>query len=217
MLRALVFDFDGLILDTESVWIDGYADVHAEHGRPFDRALFLRCVGHVDIAFDPWRAFDRQHDRGALERSLVRHKQRRLAAQSILPGVVALMDEARARGLPIALASNSDRAHCEGHLTRLGLRDRFVLLGCREDVPSPKPEPDLYRHVVNQLGLRPRQAVALEDSHAGSLAAKRAGLWCVVVPNDSTRHHACEHADWRVPSLEGVTLAALEARFFGPA
>jgi HAD superfamily hydrolase (TIGR01509 family) len=214
MLRALVFDFDGLILDTESVWIDGYGDVHAEHGRPFDRELFLRCVGHVDISFDPWRAFDPRHDRRELERALSRHKRRRLEAQAILPGVVALMDEARARGLPIALASNSDHAHCEGHLARLGLLDRFTVLGCREDVTSPKPEPDLYRHVVNRLGLRPHEAVAFEDSHAGSLAAKRAGLWCVVVPNDATRHHACAHADWRVPSLAGVTLAALEARFF---
>jgi len=213
MPRALVFDFDGLILDTETPLIDGFADVHTAHDLPFDRHRFLRCVGHADYSFDPWKRFGSEVARQDLEAELQFYKRIRVLAQPVLPGVIDLMDAADARGWPIALASNSGHTHCEEHLQRLGLLSRFRFVACREDVASPKPEPDLYRLVVNQLGLRPHEAVALEDSQAGSLAAKRAGLWCVVAPNASTAHHAFDHADWRVESLAEVTPEVLEKRF----
>ncbi|HRE81248.1 MAG TPA: HAD-IA family hydrolase [Opitutaceae bacterium] len=213
MIRALIFDFDGLILDTETPLIDGFADVHAAHEKPFDRELFIRSVGHASYAFDPWKAFDADIDRTALEKELRYYRRIRELAQPILPGIVSLMDAAQEQSLPIALASNSNHAHCEGHLARIGLLDRFAFIGCREDVPSPKPEPDLYRLAVNQFGLRPHEAIAFEDSHAGSLAAKRAGLWCVVVPNPSSHHHDVSHADLRIASLAEVTLQQLSQRF----
>lgn len=213
MIRALVFDFDGLILDTESALIRAYADVHASHGVPFDEAVFLRSVGHADYSFDPWHAFEKRADRAALESERQQRNHEQNLRLAILPGVVALLDAARAAGLRIALASNSGHAHCEGHLKRLQLFDRFHFLACREDVASPKPEPDLYRLVLNQLGLRPPEAIAFEDSHTGSLAAKRAGLWCVVAPNPSTAHHDFAHADLKAASLADCTLADLTGRF----
>lgn len=212
-LRAFVFDLDGLILDTESALIDAYAEMHAKYGIPFDRELFHRSVGEADYSFDPWHGFDKRADRAALEverRDRNRQIDRHL---SPLPGVVALLDEARAAGIAVGLASNSRHAHVEGHLGRLGLLDRFAVIACREDVASPKPEPDVYRHAVNQLGARPSEAVAFEDSRTGSLAAKRAGLWVVAVPNASTRHHDFSHVDWRVGALSEVTLAGLRRRF----
>jgi beta-phosphoglucomutase-like phosphatase (HAD superfamily) len=132
MPRALVFDFDGLILDTETPLIDAFADVHAAHGLPFERDLFIRSVGHANYAFDPWRAFGADADRGELEEQLTHHRRRRTLAQPILPGVIELMDAATAEGWPIALASNSDHAHCEKHLGRLGLLPRFHALACRD-------------------------------------------------------------------------------------
>jgi HAD superfamily hydrolase (TIGR01509 family) len=215
MIRALVFDFDGLILDTESALIRAYADVHASHGVPFDEAVFLRSVGHADYSFDPWHAFEKRADRAALESERQRRNHEQNLRLAILPGVVALLDAARTAGLRVALASNSSHGHCEGHLQRLNLLDRFSFLACREDVASPKPEPDLYRLVVNQLGLRPSEAIAFEDSHTGSIAAKRAGLWCVVASNPSTAHHDFAHADVRVKSLAECALADLLGRFGG--
>ena len=213
MIRAIVLDFDGLILDTETPLIDAYAEVHAAHGVPFDRALFLRSVGHADYAFDPWHGFSQHADRAALEVDRRARKDDLLLRQPVLPGVVALLDDARAAGLQVGLASNSHHAWVDPHLQRLGLLDRFAFIACREDAASPKPEPDLYRLVLNRFGLRGHEAIAFEDSHAGSLAAKRANLWVVAVPNESTAHHNFDHTDLSVRSLAEITLAGLTLKF----
>lgn len=217
MIRALVFDFDGLILDTETPLIDSYGEVHARHGVTFDRALFVRSVGHAEYAFDPWHGFSPQAERGALELERRLYKDEILLRQPILPGVAALLTAARAAGLRIGLASNSEHAWVEPHLHRIGLRPYFEFLACREDAPSPKPEPDLYRLVLNFFGLRGIEAIAFEDSHTGSLAAKRANLWAVAVPNESTAHHDFAHVDLRVTSLAEIELDSLLTRFSSPA
>jgi HAD superfamily hydrolase (TIGR01509 family) len=213
MIRALIFDFDGLIVDTETPLIDSYADVHATHGVPFDRTLFLRNVGHADYAFDPWHGFSPHADRAALELDRRTRKDARLQRQPVLPGIVSLLDAAQAGGVRIGLASNSGHVWVESHLTRVGLLERFEFLACREDAPSPKPEPDLYRLVLNRFGLRGHEAIAFEDSHTGSLAAKRANVWVVAAPNSSTAHHDFTHADLQVTSLAEVTFESLRSRF----
>jgi HAD superfamily hydrolase (TIGR01509 family) len=213
MIRALVFDFDGLIVDTETPLIDAYGVVHTAHRVPFDRALFLRSVGHADYAFDPWHGFSPHADRAALELQRRAAKNDFMMRQPVLPGVTDLLDSARAAGLRLGVASNSPHSWVDAHLQRLGLYQHFNFIACREDAPSPKPEPDLYRLVLNRFGLRGHEAVSLEDSHTGSLAAKRANLWAVVAPNESTAHHDFNHVDWQVASLAEVTLEKLAARF----
>src|SRR3954462_10322024 len=101
MIRALIFDFDGLILDTETPLIDAYAEVHAQHGVPFDRSIFIRNVGHADYAFDPWHGFSPHADRAALELQRRTLKDELMLKQPILPGVAALLDDARARRLKV--------------------------------------------------------------------------------------------------------------------
>jgi HAD superfamily hydrolase (TIGR01509 family) len=213
MIRALIFDFDGLILDTETALIEAYGDVHRAHGVPFDKPLFARSVGHADYAFDPWRGFGAAADRAGLEEERLAFNRARNHAQDILPGVVALIDEGSRAGLGIGLASNSSHDHVEGHLGRLGLRGRFAFIACREDVASPKPEPDLYQLVLGHFGIRGHEAIAFEDSHTGTLAARRAGLRVVAVPNASTGHHDFGNADLRVASLADCRLQGLLTRF----
>jgi len=215
MIRALVFDFDGLILDTESALIAAYADVHAAHGVPFEHERFLQSVGHADYAFDPWHAFEKRADRAALETERRTRNRERDLHLPVLPGVIALLDAARAQPLRVGLASNSSHGHCERHLTRIQLLDRFDFLACREDVALPKPASDLYKLVLQHFGLRGHEAIAFEDSHTGSLAAKRANLWTVAAPGASTAHHDFTHADLRVTSLAKVKLAELLTQFGG--
>lgn len=213
MIRALVFDFDGLIIDTETPLIDSYAAVHAAHGIAFDRALFIRSVGHADYAFDPWHGFSPHADRAALEVERRAIKDRLLLQQPVLPGVIALLDSARAKGVRVGVASNSHHDWVEPHLHRVGLHDRFEFFACREDAASPKPEPDLYRLVLNHFAIRGHEAISFEDSHTGTLAAKRANLWSVAVPNQSTAHHDFSNADLLARSLAELSLADLIRRF----
>lgn len=213
MIRGLIFDFDGLILDTETALIDAYGDVYAERGLPFERRQFVEQVGSLSIAFDPWKPFGEGADKKGLEEVRRAYNRKRLERQAVQPGVQALLEDAGKAGLKLGIASNSGHEWVEGHLRRLGLHSHFHFFGCREDVREPKPEPELYRFVVNQLGLRPCEAVALEDSRTGIVAARRAGLWAVAVPNSSTCGQDLGQAHLRVSSLEELDVERLRERF----
>jgi HAD superfamily hydrolase (TIGR01509 family) len=217
-VKLIVFDFDGLILDTEVPVYDAWQEIYDDHGHELPFAKWAECIGTADV-FDPCADLagrcGRILDAGALRR---RHRTRTdtlIAAQSVRPGVCERIEEAAALGLALGVASSSDRAWVHGHLGRLGLLDRFQAIRCREDVPRVKPDPALYRAVVDSLGVRPDDALALEDSPNGVLAAKRAGLACVAVPNALTARLDLGHADLVVGSLADVSLTALIERLRG--
>lgn len=213
MIRALVFDFDGLILDTESPLIDAWVQVHRRAGLVCLREEALEMIGHVDIAYDPWSAFPPETDRAALERDYREIKNTLLQDKAVLPGVRERLAEARSLGLKMAVASNSSHPWVDAHLERLGLLDFFSTTRCRDDVARGKPAPDVYHAVLAVLGVRADETIAFEDSGPGSLAAKRAGLWCVAVPSACTHRHDFSHVDLRIDSLASHTIAELAARF----
>ena len=136
-------------------------------------------------------------------------KNELLASCEVLPGVVQRMAEARAHGLGLAVASSSPRDWVEPHLDRLGLLDGFDVVFTREDVEHAKPAPDLFLVAAAAVDADPSDTVAFEDSHNGCLAAKAAGMLCVVAPNAITADQDFGHADLVVTSLEAVDLAAL--------
>ncbi len=215
MIRALVFDFDGLILDTETPAIDVWEMMHAEAGLTFTRDAARDIVGHVDLPFDPWTAFDAAVDRAELERAYRRRVRERLEQQVVLGGVLDYLNEARTRGLRTAIASNSPHSWIDRHIARLGLTAFFDTIKCRDDVTRGKPDPDVYLAVLNTFGIAGHEAIAFEDSAPGSTAAKRAGMWCVAVPNASTRHHDFGHVDLTVESLARQPLKQLLTHFGG--
>jgi HAD superfamily hydrolase (TIGR01509 family) len=216
VIRALVFDFDGLILDTESAEFRCWQEIYEAHGGRLDLATWAACIGTAPDAFDPEAHLARQIGR-ALDLAAVRaRKAARLdalvAAETVRPGIVEYLDGARAHGLALGVASSSGRAWVTGHLARLGLRDRFDTIRCAEDVARVKPDPALYLRAVADLGVAPAAAVALEDSPNGVLAAKRAGLRCVAVPNPLTAALRLDAADLTVPSLAALPLESLLRR-----
>ena len=215
MIRALVFDFDGLILDTETPIIDAWVALHEEAGIPYVRENAAHVVGHVDIPFDPWVAFDPAVDRKALEKEHKLRTRAMLQHQPILPGIREYLERAGAGGLKLAIASNSTHGWVDTHLKRLGLYEFFDAIRCRDDVAQGKPEPEVYLAVLAALKVNPTEAIAFEDSTAGSIAAKRAGLWCVAIPNPSTRTHDFSHVDLQLNSLADQGFDALLARFSG--
>ena len=214
-MKALVFDFDGLILDTEVPVYEAWQEIYGEHGCELAFEKWATCIGTADT-FDPCvdlqAALGRALDAAVLE---ARHRARTdvlIAARGVLPGVREYLEEAARLGLALGVASSSSRRWVEGHLVRLGLRDSFQVVRCADDVPRVKPDPALYRAAVQSLGARPDEAVALEDSPNGILAAKRAGLTCVAVPNPLTVRLDLSLADLRLSSLAELSLPALLAR-----
>jgi HAD superfamily hydrolase (TIGR01509 family) len=213
MIRALVFDFDGLIIDTETPIIEAWAALHIEAGLPYTKADAAKIVGHVGIPFDPWAAFPPDVERTRLEDEHRKRSRAILAHQSLLPGVHTLLTTAREAGLLLGVASNSTHLWVDNHLKRLGLFDLFSAIKCRDDVAQGKPEPEVYLAVTAALGISPSEAVAFEDSTAGSMAAKRAGLWCVAVPNPSTLDHDFSHVDLKLNTLAETSVPDLLQRF----
>ena len=212
LIRAIVFDFDGLILDTEEPVYRSWLEVYREHGEelPFDR--WVEIVGSTTIGFHPQHHLEERLGRSLTQEVLDRRVGRRtelILAQSLLPGVVQHIESAKAMGLKLGVASSSTRDWVRGHLERLGILESFDCIRCRDDVTNAKPEPDLYISAIACLGVLASETIAIEDSPNGVLAAKRAGLRCVAIPNSITGHLDLSQADLVLGSLADVTLADL--------
>jgi HAD superfamily hydrolase (TIGR01509 family) len=217
--HAIVFDFDGLILDTETPLVRGWAEVFGSYGcAPLTPVEWGRAIGTattidpvailVERAVIAGLAVDAEAA-ARVGRDTVRE---RIAAEVARPGVEAWLDEADRLGLTAAIASSSPATWVEGHLARLGLRHRFKLLACPRPGLGAKPAPDLYLEACVRLGVGGHEVLAVEDSPNGIAAAKAAGLRCVAVPNELTRQLDLAQADLVVDSLAKVTLAEVLAR-----
>ena len=218
-ILALVFDFDGLILDTETTDFQSWQEVYRAHDCELQLEEWADCVGRPAGHFDPFEHLARlsgvriERDRIRVQRS-ARMRELNLL-QPVLPGVRDYLRVARELGLKIGLASSSDRAWVQGHLGRLGLLDFFDTIKCVEDTGAHKPDPAPYLAVLETLRVSPASAVAFEDSPHGVAAAKAAGMQCVAVPNSVTRRLGLERADLVLDSLASLPLPALLSRLAG--
>ncbi|HEU5230228.1 MAG TPA: HAD family hydrolase [Ktedonobacteraceae bacterium] len=215
MIQALIFDFDGLILDTEISAYQSWQEIYQEHHCHFPLEKWANRIGGAADLFDPCEYLETLLQR-PVERQVLRDRRRQrhleLIAQHVaLPGVEEYLADGRHLGLKIGVASSSTRAWVSEHLSRLGLLDYFDALRCGDSVTHKKPHPELYRAALNDLGVAADRAIALEDSPNGVRAAQRAGIFCVAVPNVITGQLLLDHADLRLSSLADMPLADLIA------
>ncbi len=216
MLQALIFDFDGLIIDSEITVLMSWQDLYQEYGYELPVAEWLRCIGTVygGETFDPREDLEKQFGRpidwAAEEAKRFQREMELVELQPVLPGVMRLITEARATGLKLAIGSSSPHEWVDGHLRRLGLYHHFDAIICADDVSQVKPEPDLFLRAAEQLDVDPAGCVVLEDSPHGAVAAQFAGMFCVVVPNKLTRRMNVSAAGLVVDSLADITLADLQ-------
>jgi HAD superfamily hydrolase (TIGR01509 family) len=216
MIRALVFDFDGTIIDSETPVLDEWMATYAAHGHELPRDEYVKIVGSAEHVFDPHAHLEgligRALDRAALTAERQARHREIIYRSGTLPGVVQWLDAARTSALPLAIASSSQAWWVESNLDRLALRDRFRVVRTRETVRQTKPAPDLFLGAVEDLGVAPEHAIAIEDSPNGVRAAKAAGLFTIAVPNPVTRSLDLSAADIVIESLSALSLAEAMAR-----
>lgn len=208
MIKAVIFDFDGLILDTETAWFEAYQETLAAYQIEIPHEQFVKCIGSGDTHFfiyleqqlgDPSNLPEIKVTASVLH-------QEKMKSPIAREGVKDYLEEAKQLGLKIALASSSSNEWVTNFLTELQLIHYFDLIVSRDDVEKVKPAPDLFEKAVEQLQIDATEAVVFEDSLNGLQAALAAGLKCVIVPNPVTEALAFENHHLRLQSMSEKSL-----------
>ena len=213
-IRGLLFDFDGLLVDTETPSRAAYEHLYRRHGHELPLDRWATLVGTIGAEFDPYVHLEelvgKPLDRDELDDWRRAREDELVDLEDLRPGVEDLLADAREHGLRTAIVSSSDDWWIQRHLGRLERSNGWdAIVAANGDVERAKPAPTLYLDALRLLELSPDEAVAFEDSPNGVRAAKAAGLFCVAVPNPITATLALDEADVIVESLEDVSLAAL--------
>ena len=208
--RALILDFDGLVLDTETAVYESWREFYEREGQHLTVDDWLAAVGYVN-GFDPRAHLEKLTGRGfhwpEHDSALSRRVVELVRDLPPFPGVRALLENGARLGYRIGCASNSTADWVSPGLERLGLRRFFAVVRTRESVARHKPAPDVYLGALADLGIAdPAGSIAFEDSEPGVRAAKAAGLYVVAVPHHLTRHQDLSPADEIRDTLEGYEL-----------
>ena len=207
MARALLVDFDGTILDTESCVLAAWREEYEYHGLQLDEDAWLAALGSHQDRFAAFSKLVGQDYDEAASRARKQRRQDELVAALVLrDGVDDCLRQARQLGLHLCVVSSSSSSWVTSHLKRLSLLHLFDVVVTREDAERSKPFPDLYLTALSRLGVAPSAAVAIEDSANGVAAAKSAGIRCVAFPNPVTERQDLSQADVlaRAPLWEHV-------------
>ena len=207
---AVVFDFDGLLMDTERCLTASWQYEWRQHGLDLELETFWVDHG-ADVSEERYRrladAVGVSYDRAASHARREAFRSGLLAGLDLSPGIANWLAQARDAGLRLAIASSSSREWVQGLLRRVGRERDFEVYACGDEVARAKPAPDVYRLALERLDLPAAAAVAVEDSAHGVAAAKAAGLRCIAIPNPHVGPSRCEHADLVLRSATDRRLA----------
>ena len=189
-ISAVLFDFDGVLVDTEWAIYDAWHRTFISNGHPLPLEIYTQCIGSDFATWSPkthleeltGSAFD-WHDLDARRQEEI---VRDLAGEGPMPGAVALLESLKAKGTRTAVVSSSSHHWVDGWLEKLGLTHWFETVVCRGDAERIKPAPDLYLEAVKRLDLAPDECLVIEDSLNGIKAANAAGIPVWAVPNRVT-------------------------------
>ena len=215
-IKALLFDFDGLILDTETTEFRVWQSIYREYGQEMLPETWGQVIGGYGISnFDGAIHLAELVGDGVNAQELdARYRSESdalILQQPVLPGVVDYLTDARRLGLRLAIASSSAHSWVDTHLARLELADRFDVIICRDDVPPgrTKPHPDLFLMALDALNVQADEAIVFEDSPNGVNAARAAGIFVVAIPNPVTTLLNIENPDLSLSSLADMPLQDL--------
>jgi HAD superfamily hydrolase (TIGR01509 family) len=216
VIKALLFDFDGTLVDTESIDLRTWHEVFEAHGvaLPVDRfALRIGTLTGPDELEELDALLESPSDREAVVAGRRQRELELLELEPLRPGVREYLEDAKSLGLRVGIVSSSTRSWIDRNLERLGLLDGWATVVCADgDTTRCKPSPALYVEALEKLGVAAEEAIAIEDSPNGIAAARAAGIFCVAFPNDVTQALDFSHADLLLASLEDVPLEELLTR-----
>ncbi|MES2594061.1 MAG: HAD family hydrolase [Verrucomicrobiota bacterium] len=214
-IRAVIFDFDGLVVDTESTGYLTWKEIFDQHGHILPVERYAQAVGtdFLTGGYDPRRDLEQLtgqtfnwDDLEAIRRA--RETDLRQLLQT-LPGVRGRLAEARSLGLKTAIASSSPRWWIDSWMEQLAIRDKFDHISTVDDTGKVKPDPSLFLHAAQNLGVDATEAVIFEDSLNGLRAAQTAGIRCIVVPGPMTKHLDFTGAWMQIEALNQITLGEI--------
>ena len=218
-IKGLIFDFDGLILDTETPDVIAWVKIYKKYGQEFEFNKYASAIGSVFEFSGPAKQLAilvPSLDKEVILQEWFQLENELIEKQSIMPGIMDYLNSAHQFNLQTAIASSAERAWVNGHLKRLEIDNYFNFIHTVEDTNIPKPAPALYILTLKSLQLKPEEVLAFEDSTNGISAAKAAGITCVAVPNQITRMLRLDHADLILDSLANLPLSQLLIRFNQP-
>lgn len=210
MIKAIVFDFDGVIIDSEKARYDAWQKVFSMYNKQLPLNEWIKNIGRAHYAADPFEILQKmtgfQLPCEDLQRKAKEYELEYVSDIPALPGVIKTIDNAGKLNIPIAIASSSSRAWVEGHLRRLSISNKFQTLICREDTSEHKPSPVPYLTAVKRLGCLPEETLAIEDSPLGIHSAICAGLKCVAIGCSITKYLDLSKATLQLESLNDLDL-----------
>lgn len=215
-IKALLFDFDGLLMDTETTLLESWRWEWRRHGLELDPVGFFADHGgdanesrYAALAAAVGPGYDRESSHVLR----MAHRSRLNAVLEPASGIIGWLDRAAELGLRLAVASSSAITHVGAMLDQAGLRARFEVVATGDEVAAHKPDPAVYRIALDRLGVPATEAVAFEDTPHGVAAARAAGLRCVAIPNPHADHACFIAADLLLPSAAALSLDAVLAEF----
>lgn len=214
-IHGLIFDFDGLILDTETPEFEVWQEIFQPYGLILPLEEWQAALGASFAAFDPVNYLSEKSGK-SLDHAAMHtdHRQRslqRIYQQPAQPGIPATIRAARRMGMKLGVASSSPVSWVHTLLQHLGLFDEFDRIVCKDHVQKVKPDPELFNLCREQLGLQKVETVVFEDSPNGIRAANAAGIFCVAIENPLTRQLDTSHADLHLSRIDEIPLEELLA------
>jgi HAD superfamily hydrolase (TIGR01509 family) len=213
MIKGLIFDFDGLILNTEETEYNAWEEIYQAQGTHLPVKDWAVSMGRHAEAFDVIGILEQAtgviQDREQLRSQVRARFFALLALEPARPGVKEYLDAAQRMGIKIALATSSDRNWVEGHLKRLDLWNYFDVVCTADDVSRVKPDPELFLLAAVRLQLKPEETIVFEDSANGILAAKAAGCFTIAVPHKLSNLNRSGPYDRVIESMANVPLVEL--------
>ncbi len=213
MIKALIFDFDGTIIDTETAWYITFRDAYKKYGVDLTLEQYSQCLGTSLHSFNPYNYLKTHYnipiDLDEFRNSVKERHTQMMQTESIRPGILKFLESAKAQGFKIGIASSSERSWIDRFVKLHGIEDYFECFCTADTVKKVKPNPELYLQALKKLNIAPSEALAIEDSPNGARAAVSAGIPTVVIKNTITKQLPFDIGHHTIDSLASFELDEL--------